>query len=117
MSNNVSRSYPKDNKDTSLREETLCPCPPENSEHIPDTDKAELDGGIPFLTTSDRHTLNAILFDALDDLDYIEYHTKDEKYVIDAVKKIRRVMNNIDPTFIKKAGGIPFQSISLEPSA
>lgn len=23
---------------------TLCPCPPETSEHIPDTDKAEVDG-------------------------------------------------------------------------
>lgn len=31
MSNSVSRSYPKDNQDTSLREETLCPCPPETS--------------------------------------------------------------------------------------
>ena len=25
---------------------TLCPCPPEVSEHIPDTDKAETDGDI-----------------------------------------------------------------------
>lgn len=25
---------------------TPCPCPPEVSEHIPDTDKAETDGGI-----------------------------------------------------------------------
>ena len=31
MSNSVSRSYPKNNQDTSLREETLCPCPPETS--------------------------------------------------------------------------------------
>lgn len=31
MSNSVSRSYPKNNQDTSLREETLCPCPPEAS--------------------------------------------------------------------------------------
>ena len=31
MSNSVSRSYPKDNQDTSLREETLCPRPPETS--------------------------------------------------------------------------------------
>ena len=27
---------------------TSCPCPPEVSEHIPDTDKAETDGGIFF---------------------------------------------------------------------
>lgn len=27
---------------------TSCPCPPEVSEHIPDTDKAETDGGILF---------------------------------------------------------------------
>lgn len=26
---------------------TSCPCPPEVSEHIPDTDKAETDGDIP----------------------------------------------------------------------
>ena len=32
---------------------TLCPCPPEVSEHIPDTDKAETDGGILFC-----HSLN-----------------------------------------------------------
>ena len=31
MSNSVSRSYPKNNQDTSLREETLCPRPPETS--------------------------------------------------------------------------------------
>lgn len=31
MSNSVSRSYPKDNSNTSLLEETLCPCPPETS--------------------------------------------------------------------------------------
>lgn len=31
MSNSVSRSYSKNNEDTSLREETLCPCPPETS--------------------------------------------------------------------------------------
>lgn len=34
--NHIFRAYPK----------TLCPCPPEISEHIPDTDKAEVDGGI-----------------------------------------------------------------------
>jgi hypothetical protein len=27
---------------------TSCPCPPEVSEHIPDTDEAETDGGIFF---------------------------------------------------------------------
>lgn len=31
MSNSVSRTYPKNNQDTSLREETLCLCPPETS--------------------------------------------------------------------------------------
>lgn len=41
MSNSVSRSYPKDNQDTSLREETLCLCPPETSP------LDEVGGGIP----------------------------------------------------------------------
>ncbi len=31
MSNSVCRFYPKINQDTSLPEETLCPCPPETS--------------------------------------------------------------------------------------
>ncbi|MBA2058437.1 hypothetical protein H0262_11190 [Psychrobacter cryohalolentis] len=34
-----SRSYPKNNQDTSIREETLCPCPPETS-------SLEVGGGI-----------------------------------------------------------------------
>ena len=41
MSNSVSRPYPKNNQDTSLREETLCPRPPETSP------LDEVGGGIP----------------------------------------------------------------------
>lgn len=45
MSNSVSRSYSKNNPDTSLREETLCPCPPETAKPA----LVAVDGGIPFL--------------------------------------------------------------------
>lgn len=36
---------------------TSCPCPPEVSEHIPDTDKAETDGGI-FITVYTQHSVD-----------------------------------------------------------
>lgn len=36
---------------------TSCPCPPEVSEHIPDTDKAETDGGI-FIRVYTQHTID-----------------------------------------------------------
>ncbi len=48
MSNSVSRFYPKNNQDTLLREETLCPRPPETSDTaLSSTD--ELDGGISYI--------------------------------------------------------------------
>ena len=42
MSNSVSRSYPKNNQDTSLREETFCPRPPETAKPA----LVAVDGGI-----------------------------------------------------------------------
>lgn len=60
------RSYPKNNQNTSLREETLCPCPPETVEPALDT----VDGGIFNLVKNikeikrDLDLINAGAFDA-----------------------------------------------------
>lgn len=101
----------------------FCPCPPEVSEHIPDTDKAETDGDIPFCelcelqqTDSDavadkcQCPIKEALFDALDSLDYIECHTSDEIHLIHAANMIVKAMSIIDSTYFEKRGYFPFQS-------
>lgn len=37
---------------------TSCPCPPEVSEHIPDTDKAETDGDILIPVSHEAHLVD-----------------------------------------------------------